>query len=92
MRRHNFRCNRGKVNEVNIYSLSALRRKITVYPNAKLLTCDYCNCDVMIDNEVKRVCLADAEQDGYEFEMGRQRAMKELRKNEEMLKSAGPLV
>ena len=65
--------------------------KLQTTANAKMLTCDYCNNDVMIDDEVKRVCLADAEQAGYEFEMGRQRAMKELREDEEMMKSAGPL-
>ena len=65
--------------------------KLQTTANAKMLTCDYCNNDDMIDDEVKRVCLADAEQAGYEFEMGRQRALKELREDEEMMKSAGPL-
>lgn len=37
------------------------------------------------------LCLADAEQAGYEFEMGRQRALKELREDEEMMKTIGPL-
>jgi hypothetical protein len=60
-------------------------------PNAKMLTCDYCNCDVMIDDEVKSVHLVDAEQAGYEFEMGRQRALKELREDEDMIKNVGPL-
>ncbi len=60
-------------------------------PNAKMLTCDYCNCDFMVDDEVKRVCFGGVEQAGYEFEMGRQRALKELREDEEMLKSSGPL-
>ena len=60
-------------------------------PNAKMLTCDYCNCDFMVDDEVKRVRLQDAEQAGYEFEMGRQRALKELREDEEMMKTLGPL-
>ena len=66
--------------------------KLQATPNAKMLTCDYCNNDVMIDDEVKRVCLADAEQAGYEFEMGRQRALKELREDEEMMKTLGPLL
>ena len=66
--------------------------KLQTTPNAKMLTCDYCNCDVMIDDEIKRIHLVDAEQAGYEFEMGRQRALKELREDEEMIKSAGPLV
>ena len=65
--------------------------KLQTTPNAKMLTCDYCNNDVMIDEEVKRVCLVDAEQAGYEFEMGRQRALKELREDEEMMKGVGPL-
>ena len=65
--------------------------KLQTTPNAKMLTCDYCNCDVVIDDEIKHVCLADAEQAGYEFEMGRQRALKELREDEEMMKKIGPL-
>ena len=65
--------------------------RLQTTPNAKMLTCDYCNNDVMIDDEVKRVCLADAEQAGYEFEMGRQRALKELREDGEMMNTIGPL-
>ena len=45
----------------------------------------------MLDDEVKRIHLQDAEQAGYEFEMGRQRALKELREDEEMMKTIGPL-
>ena len=66
--------------------------KLQTTLNAKMLTCDYCNNDVMVDAEVKRVCLVDAEQAGYEFEMGRQRALKELCEDEEMMKKIGPLV
>ena len=65
--------------------------KLQTTSNAKTLTCDYCNCDVMVDEEVKRVQLQNAEQAGYEFEMGRQRALKELREDEEMMKTIGPL-
>ena len=65
--------------------------KLQTTPNAKMLTCDYCNCDFMVDDEVKRVCLQDAEQAGYEFEMGRQRAKKELREDEKMIENIGPL-
>ena len=65
--------------------------RLQTTPNAKMLTCDYCNNDVMIDDEVQRVCLADAEQAGYEFEMGRQRALKELREDGEMMNTIGPL-
>ena len=59
--------------------------------NAKMLTCNYCNGDFMLDDEVKRIRLQDAEQSGYEFEMGRQRALKELREDEEIIKNIGPL-
>ena len=45
----------------------------------------------MIEDEVKCVWLADAEQAGYEFEMGRQRAIKELHEDEEMMKTLGPM-
>ena len=65
--------------------------RLQATPNAKMLTCDYCNGDFMLDDEVKRVRLVDAEQAGYEFEMGRQRALKELREDEEMMKTIGPL-
>jgi len=51
--------------------------KLQATPNAKMLTCDYCNCDVMVDDEVKKFRLQDAEQAGYEFEKGRQRAIRE---------------
>ena len=60
--------------------------------NAKVLTCDYCNGDFMLDDEVKRFHLQDAEQAGYEFEMGMQWALKELREDEEMMKTLGPLL
>ena len=65
--------------------------RLQATPNAKMLTCEYCNGDFMLDDEVKRIRLQDAEQAGYEFEMGRQRALKELREDEEMIKDIGPL-
>ena len=49
--------------------------KLKAVPNTKILVCDYCSCEVMVDDEVKRYRLQDAEQAGYEFEMGRQRAL-----------------
>ncbi len=52
--------------------------KLEVTSNSKMVTCEYCNCDFMIDDEVKRVRLEDAEQAGYEFEIGRQRALKDI--------------
>lgn len=51
--------------------------KLQATPNAKMLTCDYCNCDVMVDDEVKRVQLQNAEQAGYEFEKGQERSRQE---------------
>lgn len=65
--------------------------KLQTTPNAKMLTCDYCSCDFMVDDEAKRFRLQDAEQAGYEFEMGRQRALKELHEDDEMMKTIGPL-
>ena len=65
--------------------------RLQATPNTKMLTCDYCNGDFMLDDEVKRIRLQDVEQAGYEFEMGRQRALKELREDEEMMKTIGPL-
>ena len=65
--------------------------KLQATPNAKMLTCDYCNGEFMVDDEVKRFYLQDSEQAGYEFEMGRQLALKLLRDNEEMIKNIGPL-
>ena len=48
-----------------------------VTENAKVITCEYCNQDFVLDDEVKRFMLANAEQAGYEFEKGRQRAKEE---------------
>lgn len=51
--------------------------KLEVTSNSKMVTCDYCSSDFMIDDEIKRMRLDDAEQAGYEFEKGRQRAILE---------------
>ena len=39
-----------------------------VSENAKVITCEYCNQDFVLDDEVKRFMLTNAEQAGYEFE------------------------
>ena len=65
--------------------------KLQATSNAKMLACDYCNCDVMIDDEVRRGQVQNAEQAGYEFEMGRQRALKELKEDAEMMETIGSL-
>ena len=62
-----------------------------VTENSKVITCEYCNQDFIIYDEMKDFMLKNAEQAGYEFEMGRQRALKELREDEEMIKNIGPL-
>lgn len=62
--------------------------KLQATPNAKMLTCNYCNCDVMVDDEIKRVRLVNAEQAGYEFEKGRRRAVKEAELEEKRLTAA----
>lgn len=56
--------------------------RLQASPNAKMLTCDYCNGEFMVDDEVKRFHLQDAEQAGYEFEKGRRRAMAEAEQAE----------
>lgn len=52
--------------------------KLDVTPNSKMVTCEYCKCDFIIDDEIKRVHLDNAEQIGYEFEKGRQRALQDI--------------
>ena len=51
--------------------------RLQATPNAKMLTCDYCNGDFMLDDEVKRTRIEDAEQAGYELEKGKERARQE---------------
>lgn len=50
-----------------------------IVPNSKIVTCEHCGKDVLINDEVIRVAhrIEDAEQAGYEFEKGRQRAKRE---------------
>lgn len=48
-----------------------------VSENAKVITCEYCNQDFVLDDEVKRFMLTNAEQAGYDFEKGRHRAQKD---------------
>ena len=52
--------------------------KLEVTPNSKIVTCEYCNCDFKLDEEKKRLHLDNAEQVGYEFEKGRQRALQDI--------------
>lgn len=50
---------------------------LKVSENAKVITCEYCNQDFILEDDVKRFMLTNAEQAGYEFEKGRQRAQKD---------------
>ena len=50
---------------------------IEVDAECKEAICKYCGTKFMIDDEIDRVHLENAEQTGYEFEKGRQRAMQE---------------
>ncbi len=52
--------------------------KLEITPNSKMVTCEYCKCDFMIDDEIKCVRLDNAEQAGYYFERGRQQALKDI--------------
>ena len=52
--------------------------KLDISPNSKMVTCEYCHCDFLIDNEIKRMRLDNAEQAGYYFEKGRQRALQDI--------------
>lgn len=45
--------------------------------NSKVITCEYCNQDFIIYDEMKEFMLKNAEQAGYEFEQGRHRAQKD---------------
>ena len=54
--------------------------KLDVTPNSKMVTCEYCKCDFLIDDEIKRIRLDNAEQVGYDFEKGRQRALEDIEK------------
>ncbi len=51
--------------------------KLEFTPNSKTVTCEYCGFDIMVDDEVKRFKLDDAEQTGYELGKGMQRALLE---------------
>ena len=54
--------------------------KLEIKPDDKTATCQYCNCEFIIDDEAERIQIENAEQAGYEFEKGRQRAKQEAEK------------
>ncbi len=52
---------------------------LQVDADKKNLTCNYCDNNLFIDDEVHHVQYDNAEEAGYQFEKGRQRAQSELR-------------
>lgn len=48
----------------------------------KIVTCEYCGTKIQIDDEVIHVQLDNAEEAGYQFEKGRQKAQKETNHTE----------
>ena len=55
------------------------------------ITCPNCGAKLQATPNAKMLTLQNAEQAGYEFEMGRQRALKELKEEAEMMETIGPL-
>ena len=51
--------------------------RLSVDIDAKQATCNFCGATFPIDDEMRKVKLTDAEQLGYEFEKGRQKAQAE---------------
>ena len=51
--------------------------KVDVDTENKFVTCEYCGSIIMIDNEVQHIQFDQAEDAGYRFEKGRQRAQAE---------------
>ena len=50
---------------------------LTVDSTNKQATCEHCGASLMIDDEVQKVQYDNAEEAGYKFEKGRQRARAE---------------
>lgn len=54
---------------------------LKIDPTNKNATCEYCGAALLIDDEVQHVQYDNAEEAGYKFEKGRQRAQAEVRRN-----------
>ncbi len=52
---------------------------LKIDPSNKNATCEYCGAALLIDNEVQHIQYDNAEEAGYKFEKGRQRAQAEAR-------------
>lgn len=50
---------------------------LEVDQGSKEVTCKYCNTTFMIDDEIKKTRFIDMEKSGYDFEIGRQKAILE---------------
>lgn len=59
------------------YCGSALK----IDPSNNSATCEYCGATLLIDDEVRHIQYDNAEEAGYQFEKGRQRAQNEARQN-----------
>ena len=77
-----------KLKDVSCPSCGAVLKVTT---NAKVITCEYCNHDFVLEEETQQDRLNYAEKAGYEFEKRRQRAIKEFREDEKMIENIEPL-
>ena len=55
---------------------------LTVTDNVRSVKCEYCEREFIIAPDDGQIKLSDAERTGYEFEKGRQRAIRELETEE----------
>lgn len=53
--------------------------KLNINPNGKQAFCEFCGASLLVDDEVQHVQYDNAEEAGYNFEKGRQRAQAEAR-------------
>ena len=52
--------------------------KLKVDADMKMASCDFCGTNILIDDEATHVRYDNAEEAGYKFEKGRQRAQAEM--------------
>lgn len=55
--------------------------QLTVDANKESVYCEHCGTRIMIDDEINRLQIDNAEEAGYQFEKGRQRAQSEVQQN-----------
>ena len=70
---------RGEGSEMKLVDMTCPHcgASLKVDPDARECTCEFCNSKFVIDNETIHVKYDNAEESGYQFEKGRQRAQKE---------------